>query len=65
MPTFSDLMQALSRLGLGRIITVGFGLCCLVIVNLFRSSPTVDTISNLVFGGLIAIAVFLPGKKEQ
>lgn len=64
-PTLRDIIEALKRQSAGRIATVAFGLCCLVITNLFRSTPTVDAISNIIFGGLIALAIFLPGKKDS
>jgi len=36
MPTLNDLIQALTRMGLGKVGTVLFGLACLVVTNLVR-----------------------------
>ena len=65
MPTLQDIVEALKRGGIGRIGTILFGLLCLIIINLFKSDPVVDAGGNILFGLLIAAAMFLPFKKEQ
>jgi hypothetical protein len=63
MPTLDDIISVFKRQGLGRIGTILFGFCCLIVTNLFKSDPMVDFLGNLVFGGLIAMAIF--GKRKE
>jgi hypothetical protein len=65
MPTLNDIIEAARRYGFGRVATVLFGLACMVTINLFRSTPAVDTAGNIVFGLLIAAAIFLKKKEDS
>lgn len=62
MPTLDDILSALQRYGLKKVLSVGFGLFALFMVNYFHSGATIDLIGNIVFGGLTVAALLIPNK---
>ena len=63
MPTLDDLIAALNRYGLKKVLSVGFGIFSLFALNYFHSTPTIDLVGNIVFGGLIVAALLIPNKE--
>jgi len=64
MPTLNDIIRALIRAGVMRWLIVGFGCCCMVVLNCFKSNSPADAAGNVIFGVLILAAMFAPMKKE-
>jgi hypothetical protein len=63
MPTIDDILSALNRYGLKKVLSVGFGIFGLFALNYFHSTPTIDLIGNIVFGGLTVAALLIPNKE--
>ncbi len=63
MPTFDEILDAMKRHGIIRGAIVGFGIFCIVVLNLFKSTPAIDLGGNILFGVLILLAMFIPMKK--
>lgn len=63
MPTFDEILNAMKRHGIVRGAIVGFGIFCLIVINLFKSTPVVDLGGNILFGVLIVLAMFIPMRK--
>ena len=56
-------METFIRNNIAKVGTILFGFCCLIVTNLFKSDPMVDFLGNIVFGSLIAWAIF--GKRKE
>ncbi len=63
MPTFDEILEVMKRHGIIRGAIVGFGIFCIVVLNLFKSTPAIDLGGNILFGVLILLAMFIPMKK--
>jgi hypothetical protein len=65
MPTIEQVLDILNRLGLKKVVSVGFGILALVLLNCFHSTPAVDLIGNVVIGGLTLAAIAIPTKNRE
>ena len=63
MPTIDDLISVLQRYGLKKVLSVGFGIFALIVLNCFKSDPTVDIIGNIVLVVFTLAALAIPNKQ--